>query len=262
MENENLNEVTEIEQGEETVESFGFDEEDKDWDNVQWGNAEENTEDNAEGSDEAKATEEASQEVKPTEKEEAEPTEDYLELKHFDEIRKVSKDEAKTLAQKGLDYDRIKTDRDNMKGEYKKLKDYEAFLEDMRGDFSTIDEMISDIRAKTGKSASVSTESANQREEKPDRDSTIQRFVEEYPEVKAEDIPGSVWDEVKTTGDLVKAYSNYEKKTLKDKISSLEQELSTLKNNQSNAARSVGSAKTSGNAREKSMIAKLWEEDD
>lgn len=48
---------------------------------------------------------------KPAETEPEQKTEEedqFLELKHMDTVRRVNRDEAKVLAQKGLDYDRIR----------------------------------------------------------------------------------------------------------------------------------------------------------
>lgn len=53
-----------------------------------------------------------------------------LELKYMDEVKSVTRDEAVVLAQKGLDYDRIRTDRETFKGELEKIKpDYERLSE-------------------------------------------------------------------------------------------------------------------------------------
>jgi hypothetical protein len=100
------------------------------------------------------------------------------------------------------------------------------------------------------------------REDQPQRQDAVQRFVQLYPGVKAEEIPQSVWDEVKKTGDLVGAYQSYERQKQADEIASLKNEIATLKQNQKNAARSPGSASSSGNTNAKSLIQQLWDEDD
>ena len=50
----------------------------------------------------------------PTEQQPTE-SEAYLEIKHLDKEYKLSKDEAKVYAQKGYDYDRIRTKYDESK---------------------------------------------------------------------------------------------------------------------------------------------------
>ena len=202
----------------------------------------------------------------------------FLELKHMDQVRKVSREEAKVLAQKGLDYDRIRGERDSMKQEHEKLKEYEGFLTELKGDFPTIEAMMTDTRARMiaerdGISYTDAVAKAKlmhpeqkpteaKREDQPQRQDAVQRFVQLYPGVKAEEIPQSVWDEVKKTGDLVGAYQGYERQKQADRIASLENEIATLKQNAKNAARSPGSMNSSGKTNAKSLEEKLWEEDD
>ena len=64
------------------------------------------------------------------------PSEDSFELKYMGETRRVGRNEAVVLAQKGLDYDRIRKERDDMskelselRPEKQKLTDYEGFLD-------------------------------------------------------------------------------------------------------------------------------------
>lgn len=220
---------------------------------------------------------------KPTETEpeqKAEEADQFLELKHMDEVRKVSREEAKTLAQKGLDYDRIRGERDAMQKDYAQLKKYENFLNELKGDFPSIDAMMTDTRArmlaeKEGISYAdaVAKVGVMQQGSQPQQQTQAQpgqlkvpavdQFVQKYPGVKAEEIPQTVWDEVKRTGDLVGAYENYQNTKVKDeKIKNLELEIETLKQNQKNAARSTGSASSSGKTSGKSLIQQLWDEDD
>ena len=202
----------------------------------------------------------------------------FLELKYMDQSRKVSREEAKVLAQKGLDYDRIRGERDNMKQEHEKLKEYEGFLNELKGGFPTIEAMMTDTRARMiaerdGISYTDAVAKAKlmhpeqkpteaKREDQPQRQDAVQRFVQLYPGVKAEEIPQSVWDEVKKTGDLVGAYQGYERQKQADRIASLENEIATLRQNQKNAARSPGSMSSSGKTNAKSLIQQLWDDDD
>lgn len=228
-------------------------------------------------------TEETKEADKPTETEpeqKAEEEDQFLELKHMDEVRKVSREEAKTLAQKGLDYDRIRGERDAMQKDYAQLKKYENFLNELKGDFPSIDAMMTDTRARMlaekegisyadavakvgvmqqGAQPQQQTQSQQGQPKVP----AVDQFVQKYPGVKAEEIPQAVWDEVKRTGDLVGAYENYQNTKVKDeKIKNLELEIETLKQNQKNAARSTGSASSSGKTSGKSLIQQLWDEDD
>ena len=214
----------------------------------------------------------------PAPEQKPEEEDQFLELKHMDQVKKVNREEAKALAQKGLDYDRIRGERDSMKAEHGKLKEYESFLNELKGDFPSIEAMMTDTRArmiaeKEGISYADAVAKAKvlhpeqgqpdaKRENQPQENPAVQRFVQLYPGVKAEDIPQSVWDEVKKTGDLVSAYQSYERQKQAYEITSLKNEIATLKQNQRNASRSPGSMSSSGKNQGKSLIQQLWDEDD
>lgn len=219
---------------------------------------------------------------KPTDTEpeqKAEDTDQYLELKHMDTVRKVNREEAKTLAQKGLDYDRIRGERDAMQKDYQQLKQYEGFLNELKGDFPSIEAMMTDTRArmlaekegisyadavaKVGVMQQGAPVKQQVPQEQPSKMPAVDQFIQKYPGVKAEEIPKEVWNEVARTGDLVGAYEHYQTdKAAKDKIAALEQEIETLKQNAKNAARSTGSVTSSGKTSGKSLIQQLWDEDD
>ena len=221
---------------------------------TEWTDAAEESDDN-----EGETVEEEPKADQPTEEPKAEETKDadkpaetepeqkpeeqdqFLELKHMDTVRKVNRDEAKVLAQKGLDYDRIP----------RMLAEKEGIS-------------YADAVAKVGvmQQGAQPQQQAQVQQGQP-KIPAVDQFVQKYPGVKAEEIPQAVWDEVKRTGDLVGAYENYQNTKVKDdKIASLEQEIETLKQNQKNAARSTGSASSSGKTSGKSLIQQLWDEDD
>lgn len=291
----NENQITpEVEEVESQIEGAETEvEADEDGWPTEWTDAAEESDDNegetveeepkADQPTEEPKTEETKDADKPAEPEPEQKTEEqdqFLELKHMDTVRKVNRDEAKVLAQKGLDYDRIRGERDAMQKDYAQLKKYENFLNELKGDFPSIDAMMTDTRArmlaeKEGISYAdaVAKVGVMQQGAQPQQQTQAQpgqpkvpavdQFVQKYPGVKAEEIPQAVWDEVKRTGDLVGAYENYQNTKVKDdKIASLEQEIETLKQNQKNAARSTGSATSSGKTSSKSLIQQLWDEDD
>lgn len=83
-----------------------------------------------------------------TEKEEKDETSDQkFKLKHLDEVREVGRDEVVELAQKGMDYDRIRTERDSLKRNAAKLEEYENFLKRVAGD-QTVEDLIDSTLAK------------------------------------------------------------------------------------------------------------------
>lgn len=200
-----------------------------------------------------------------SEQPEAEGADQYLELKHFDEVRKVNKEEAKVLAQKGMDYDRIRERAD-------KLQKYEEFLNEIKGDFSSIEDLMDDTRARlkmdkdgiTYDAALEKVKSANQPKGQAERESVLEQmrresveaFAQKHPEMKPEDVPKEVWDDVFVTNNLEASYAKYEAKKLKE-------ENETLKKNAKNKSRSTGSMRSSGNSSyEKSEFDRVMEEDD
>ena len=269
------------------IETEPVDPDDEGWADVTWGDAsDEDSEDElAEPEDEDKSVEpekpsEEADKSEESEPEQADDADEYLEVKFLHETRKVSKEEAKTLVQKGLNYDHVVEERDTMRADYDKLKGYENFLNELKGEFPTVEALIDDTRArmladKEGISyADAMAKVKNMYPEQPAKpekpsgnqtmgDDAVQKFVAKYPNVKAEDIPAEVWDEVRETGDLLGAYEkNVAFKERDNRIAALEAEIKTLKQNSKNAARSAGSASSSGNTSAKSKIQQLWEEDD
>lgn len=262
------------------------DDEDEGWDKVTWGKDGDDEsfgdeESETGGSDEADQPEDGKPEEKPAETEEAKPEADaqdadqWLELKHMDDpVRKVSKKEAQELAQKGLDYDRIRQERDDLKQNASRYGEMEEFLKEMQGDFPSIEEFMDDTRARIKaeqegisyddalskvKSARTAAKAPAPAENKP---SPVEEFIQRFPNVKAEEIPESVWAEVRQTGDLVGAYVKHKESEQASRIKALEDEIETLKQNAKNAARSAGSSRSSGNKSGKSTIAELWDNDE
>lgn len=247
----------------------------------------ENDDDNDEMFAEQATEEEADQptqepdETEETEQTQAEQpsepdTDQYLELKHFNEVRKVSKDEAKVLAQKGMDYDRIRGKLEEATNNIAKLQKYEDFLNELKGSFDSIDDLMNDTRATliadkegiTHDQALERVRSANQWKEQAaqqaqfDRNavyeemrrSSLTSFLEAFPGVKAKDIPQEVWDDMRVTNNLVASYAKYEAKKLKD-------ENAVLKKNAENKARSTGSMRSAGKGYY-DEIDRMWDEDD
>lgn len=244
--------------------------------------------DDDDGFVETDTAEEADQQTtEPAETEEAEPTEveqpqddgadQYLELKHFDEVKKVTKEEAKELAQKGMDYDRIRGKLNEANTNIEKLQKYEQFLNELKGGFSSIEALMDDTRARllsdkegiTKEQALARVQSARQQAEQQQsknqvdinsvletmRRESLTAFKQAYPEVKAKDIPQEVWDDMRNTNNLVASYAKYVAKKLTE-------ENATLKKNAENKARSTGSMKSSGNKSQRDEIDDMWYDDD
>ena len=205
---------------------------------------------------------------------EAEDTDQYLELKHLDEVRKVSKEEAKVLAQKGMDYDRIRGKLADAEANNAKMARYEEFFNEVRGEMS-IEDLITDTLARVrsdreGKDyETVKAEllADRQKAEQPQapsqedvletmRKQSFSQFLEAYPGVKAAEIPQEVWDDMKITNNLVASYAKFEAKKLAE-------ENAVLKQNAKNKARSTGSMKSYGSGSyEKSEFDRVFDSDD
>lgn len=209
-----------------------------------------------------------------------------FELKHLEETRSVDREEVIKLAQKGMDYDRIREERDSIRPELKLYKDFLKELADGSG--LTVSELIDTVRAQRlvakekengmemteaealikvqrersekAKSAPKAEEETPPKEEKPaeakaedSRRESFARFAREFPDVKAEDIPAKVWQDFSAgKGDLADIYARHENAALKAKIAAMER-------NEDNRKRSTGSRKSSG-AKAKDIFDSAWDD--
>ncbi len=180
-------------------------------------------------------------------------------LKHLGEVRTVSKDEVVKLAQKGMDYDRVRAERDelrsaNRQGEpsssllssfaKKSGMGTEQYLEQLRKQDlmrSGLSEQSANARLAEEKAASTRAQETTRREQAASeaRTASMQRFLRTYPQVKPEEIPREVWKEVSKGGDLTAAYTFHKNR-------SLEAELAAERQNAQGAQRSTGSMATRG----------------
>lgn len=221
---------------------------------------------------------EQTEETEPTEAEQpSEPdTDQWLELKHFDEVKKVNKEEAKVLAQKGMDYDRIRGKLEEANAVNAKLQKYEDFLNELKGGYASIDDLMNETRARliadkegiTKEQALERVRSANQQKEQAQQQAQFNRnavyeemrresltaFLAAFPGVKAADIPQEVWEDMRKSNNLVASYAKYQAKKLAD-------ENAVLKKNAENKARSTGSMKSSGKPQKDEFDA-MWYEDE
>lgn len=217
-------------------------------------------------------------------------TDQLFTLKHLDETREVGRDEVIALAQKGMDYDRIRQDRDTARAELAKLNEMQAFLQELAEPSGmTIEELMDTTRAnvlaeKEGLDRSVAlqrvkldrdrkaleaerqslnhqTEVGQQQAAEQQRmRESMDRFIKDHPDLKAEDIPNEVWEAFARGKDLGDAYALHESKLLKEQLEERDRELEILRQNKNNKARSTGSQTTAGSKRETESDAfdRLW----
>lgn len=220
------------------------------------------------------------------EKTEAEkPGEETFTLKHLDETRQVGKEEVVSLAQKGLDYDRIRTERDELR-QYRQEADPALAL--VKGyaekNAMTVEEYVDYCRrqelvaqgvneptaraqvelekrqARMEAQTRAETEAqrrqeailqqARERQEARKKDMTA--FLEAFPGVKGEDVPREVWAKVAAGESLVTAYTMYQNRQL-------QLQLAAQRQNRENAARTTGSMSTQGEKAGKTL-GDLWDE--
>ena len=209
-----------------------------------------------------------------------EPAEQTFDLKFLGETKTVNRDEVITLAQKGLNYDKVLAERDTTKSELEQLggisllRDCKEFLEELAAESRmTVSDLMDYTRAETlakkeGLDSSVALQrikldkdrkafeaekarkeaerkAKNEAEEKQNRD--ILSFVQSYPEVQPQDIPKEVWDSVHRDGiSLTAAYSAFENKKLREEVKAWKSKAETAEQNYKNQQRSTGSQSTAG----------------
>lgn len=249
--------------------------------------AEPDTEDAAESEDtvskEDTTTEDPAESETPEKEDEQTETEEQQEekghqlytLKTPKGEKQCSLDEVLVYANKGMDYDGMRQDRD-------RLRD---FLKEMAAPLNlSVEELIDNTRARmliqqkkeAGEELSemeaLTIIQRNRAEKQAEAQATdekaaseaakaqmIRAFVNEFPDVKATDIPADVWAECSRTGDLAGAYRKYAD-SLKDKeIARLSKENETLKQNQKNKDRSTGPRRSAGAATPKDPFDEAWD---
>jgi len=236
----------------------------------------------ADEQEETEAEPEETPEDKPAAGAEAEHQ--RFHLKHNGEERDVDTEEVVALAQKGLDYDRVRQERDTFKDQHPKFKDYESFLSELaeasgtdipglmeqtratllvqkaKAEGRELSEAaaIAQIRAESRKAAEKPAaeepkpEKTPEQEQEEQRKANVAAFVKAYPGVKAEDIPKEVWEDCFRTGDLTGAYARWENRKLKT-------ENEQLKQNQKNKERSTGSRRSAGATTPKDAFDEAWD---
>jgi hypothetical protein len=256
-----------------------------DWDN--WDNLDlsdlQNTEDEEDGTDADEPVDQSEQEAEEAGDTPDEPgeepqktTDQTFILKHLDDVREVSRDEVIALAQKGLDYDRIREKFEAAETEA------QSFLKELAAAQNvSVGELMNRVRAETlakqeGIDFSVAlgrvqnqTEAKklqaereklqatqSQGQEQDRRQAAIRAFVAEYPDVQAQNIPRGVWDTFSKTGDLVSAYRADENRRLKEELKTLKEKQAAEENNKKNKSRSTGSQRgESGTQKDPFLVA-------
>ena len=226
------------------------------------------------------------QEQKGGEAQADQPAAETFTLKHLDETRQVSREEVVTLAQKGMDYDRIRAERDQLR-QYREesdpalnmvksfaqrngmnLGEYVDYCRKQELMAQGVNEQTANAQIAVEKSraameaAQKETETQRQQQEAEERaarekaearDRDMADFLEKYPQVKAADVPAEVWEKVAAGESMVGAYTMYRNKQL-------EAELAAERQNRRNSASTTGSRAASGTESAGNIFDRAWEE--
>ena len=210
---------------------------------------------------------------------------ELIELKHLGQTVRVTPEQLNAYAQMGLDYQRIREDRDAARKEVERLTAMETFLKELAAPQGiSVEDLIDGARAEVlAKKERLNKDVALQRikldrerkafeaqkdqqkkeaqaksQEEAKRQEQFLRFARTYPKVKPNDIPKDVWDAFKDGEDLVNAYARFENRELREKVSKLESQLETAKKNSENKRRSAGSQRSAGSASEMDEFDRAW----
>lgn len=214
----------------------------------------------------------------------AEADQPTFDLKYMGQTRTVSEEEVKSLAQKGLNYDKVLGERDTARGEIARLQEFETFLQELaKEDGSTVEDLMDSARAeilakrehldktialqrvkldreRKAFEAQKSQDQAAQRareEAERERDAEVDRFVKAFPGVK--EVPAQVWQRVHQEGvPLTAAYASYELQRLRSENEALKTRAETAEQNLKNKERSTGSQSSAGKTSPKDAYDDLW----
>lgn len=199
-----------------------------------------------------------------------------VHVKYMDTEKDLSIEEAAELAQKGMDYDRVRAKYDESKPAME-LIGYLAKQSGMNAaDFITYvrteakksqgmtDEQAKQAVALEDREASVSEKETEQKEQasrkeadaaaKKRQQEEFARFAAKYPDVKPETIPKSVWEAVGGGESPVEAYQDY-------LIAKSAADALAAKQAAQNAAASSGSMTTAGSGdQKKDLFDEGWDE--
>lgn len=252
----------------------------------------------AEAESDADQQSEKAEEGAPAETEEPQEgqaeADQLFELKHLGTVSQVGREEVIVLAQKGMDYDRIKSERDSADEELnsfggaeniRRLQEMESFLKELAAPMGgDIQALMDSTRARvmadrTGVSHEValervkldrerrafeaekqkgaSAEAAKNAEEQRRKDS-FAKFSRQYAEVEPNTIPNEVWDEFHAGADLSDAYARHENRLMKQEIKTLRERAEAAERNALNRQRAVGSQKSAGQGEKKDLLDDMW----
>lgn len=182
------------------------------------------------------------------------PEEQMVTITHLGQTQEIPLSEAVSLAQKGMDYDHVRQERDELRqAPAWEVMDYfaarsgqtrEEYIQTLREQMEQdqlaqytaqgVDEQTAKTLLELKQFKERQEEEARKKEEEEKKKEEYHRFFESYPDVNPADIPDDVWQQVGQGESLLGAYRSYENAQLKAKLAALEQ-------NEKNKQAAVGS---------------------
>lgn len=211
------------------------------------------------------------------------------ELRHMGEVRQANEAEMVALAQKGMDYDRIRSQYDEFKPVMEMVnrfanqqglntKDYISMLRtqakqaeglseaDARRSVELEDREAVVAAAEAERQAQHDAMAQAQRAEAEAasrRQADIQEFQQTFPEAAKDpnSIPPQVWADVRNGSSLVAAYARYAVQQARQDAADAKRETTSVLQNQRNAERSTGSMRSAGDGlKSKDPFLEGWED--
>lgn len=219
-----------------------------------------------------------------------------FELKHLGETKNVNRDEVVTLAQKGMDYDRVtekntqlETQVSEQKQQLAQLTEHENALQELaKQSGTTVEELVENMliavtkskygidddgmalervkldrerRALDQERAALAPQKKEQEQQAANekwRGECFDAFAKAYPDVDPASIPNGVWEAFNRGETLVSAYARERNKALEAEIARMKSEQETRDRNAANAARSTGSQSSAGKTGSDEAFDALW----
>ena len=219
-----------------------------------------------------------------------------FELKHLGETKNVNRDEVVTLAQKGMDYDRVtekntqlETQVSEQKQQLAQLTEHENALQELaKQSGTTVEELVENMliavtkskygidddgmalervkldrerRALDQERAALAPQKQEQEQQAANekwRGECFDPFAKAYPDVDPASIPNGVWEAFNRGETLVSAYARERNKALEAEIARMKSEQETRDRNAANAARSTGSQSSAGKTGSDEAFDALW----
>lgn len=234
-----------------------------------------------EAPEEAEKPDDSETDEKPVADDEKTTQKTYTFTHLDDDPLTLTPDEMIPYVNKGLDYDRIRSERDAMKANYPKYEQYAEFLERIKGKFDSVEDLMDDTDAallvkneadngrtltkeealkkvkanreeqfRTKVPPKSAPEETKKEEAENPKTSEVKAFAKAFNRIfpneklpKWEEIPAEVRSEFEKTGELAAPYFAW-------RLSQKDNEIKTIKNNQKNKERSTGSRKSIGKGKE------------